>query len=89
MGRRLEGLAAAGALRRRSSAVMQLPVADRRAAAMFALNLAAWGDDLDLCARHGQEALARLGALLRATAERPDDDTTITWGLRQIVFERT
>ena len=51
------------------------------AAAMFALNLAAWGD--------GDQSLARLGALLRATAESADDTSTITWGLRQIVFERT
>ena len=89
VGGRLDGLGDAGALRRCSSTVTRLPVADRRAAAMFALNLAAWGHDRDLRARHGEESLARLGALLRATAERADDDSTITWGLRQIVFERT
>ena len=81
VGRRLDAFGDAGALRRHSSAVTRLPVADRRAAAMFALNLAAWGD--------GDQSLARLGALLRATAESADDTSTITWGLRQIVFERT
>ena len=85
----LDGFGDAGALRKRSSAVSRLPVADRSAAAMFALNLAAWGDDPDLRARHGDESLARLGALLRATAEAVDDASTIAWGLRQIVFERT
>jgi len=89
VGRRLDGLGDAGALRQRASTVTRLPVADRRAAAMFALNLAAWGDDRDLRARHGEEALARLGALLRATAESADDASRITWGLRQIVFERS
>jgi SAM-dependent methyltransferase len=89
VGERLDRLAGAGALLRRSSTVTRLPVADRHAAAMFALNLAAWGGESDLRARHGEESLARLGALLRATAERADDDSTITWGLRQMVFERT
>ena len=89
VGPRLEALGDVGPLRKRTSAVACLPVADRRAAAMFALNIATWGDDPDVRARHGEGGLARLGAALRAIAEGPDDTSTITWGLRQIVFERS
>jgi SAM-dependent methyltransferase len=89
VGNRLEALGDVGPLHKRASTVTRLAVADRRAAAMFALNLSAWGDDPDLRARHGEERLARLGALLRATAESADEASTTTWGLRQIVFERT
>ena len=88
IGGRLHDLGDIGALRRHSSAVARIPVADRRAAAMFALKLAAWGDYPDLRAHYGDDRTAGLGAVLRAMAENPDDGTTITWGLRQLVFER-
>jgi trans-aconitate 2-methyltransferase len=88
VGPRLEALPPPPTLTRRTSRVAEIRVADRRAAAMFALNVAAWGDDPDVRARHGDAEITSLAATLRAMAEGPDEVSGITWGLRQIMFER-
>jgi SAM-dependent methyltransferase len=88
VGPRLDALRPPPTLVRRTSRVARVPVADRRAAAMFALNAASWSDDTDVRARHGDATLTALAAALRAMAEGPDEASSITWGLRQMVLER-
>jgi DNA/RNA-binding domain of Phe-tRNA-synthetase-like protein/SAM-dependent methyltransferase len=83
----LGGLADAAGLRRRLARVTELPVPTARAAAMFAMNLAAWGDkpvDLGLCDRAG---LAELKAGMARLQESPAVGE-ITWGLHQAAYAR-
>jgi DNA/RNA-binding domain of Phe-tRNA-synthetase-like protein len=83
----LGGLADAAGLRRRLARVTELPVPTARAATMFAMNLAAWGDqpvDLGLCDRAG---LAELKAGMARLTESPAEGQ-ITWGLHQAAYAR-
>jgi SAM-dependent methyltransferase len=74
--------------RRRSTRRCAYPVAVADAAAMYALNLTTWrGNDFvqeHYSSRELDELQIDLLALARTTGTE-----TITWGLRQVVFERT
>jgi len=81
----LGGLAGAAGLRPRLARVTELPVPTARAATMFAMNLAAWGDRpvaLGLC----QPAeLAELRAGMARLLDSPAEGQ-ITWGLHQAAY---
>jgi DNA/RNA-binding domain of Phe-tRNA-synthetase-like protein/SAM-dependent methyltransferase len=83
----LGGLAGAAGLRPRLARVTELPVPTARAATMFAMNLAAWGDRpvaLGLC----QPAeLAELRAGMARLLDSPAEGQ-ITWGLHQAAYAR-
>jgi trans-aconitate 2-methyltransferase len=72
----------------RSSRVRVVPVATADAAAMYGMNLATWRDDPYVREHHDRAAIDALAHGLGALAASPDLGG-ITWGLRQVVFERT
>jgi len=83
----LGGLAEAAGLRSRLARVTELPVPTARAATMFAMNQAAWGDKpvtLGLCDE------AELAELRAGTARLLESPATgqITWGLHQAAYAR-
>jgi DNA/RNA-binding domain of Phe-tRNA-synthetase-like protein/SAM-dependent methyltransferase len=84
----LAGLGQAAGLAPRLRRVTRLPVATARAATMFAMNLAAWGDKpvtLGLCS---PSELSELKAGLAALRES-DAAGEITWGLHQAAYARS
>ena len=83
----LDALPERKTIRRRSSAVARLPVPDRTAAAMFALNLASWREHPWVRAQYAADTLERLAVELEAIAGADDARTSIEWQLRQIVLE--
>ncbi len=70
---------------RRASMVREWEVAIPRAAAMFSLNLAVWRRDPLVPA--DQAELDELSNRLDSLASDQSGDTTMTWGLRQMVFQ--
>jgi trans-aconitate 2-methyltransferase len=75
------------ALRRRLARVTEVPVSTARAATMFAMNLAVWGEEavaLGLCDR------AELGELAAQLSQLHDSPASgeITWGLHQAAYTR-
>jgi trans-aconitate 2-methyltransferase len=71
----------------RSSRVRTIRVATADAARMFLMNLTTWRDDPHVRERHDPDAIERLGHDLSALAASPGTGE-ITWGLRQVAFER-
>jgi trans-aconitate 2-methyltransferase len=80
----LDGLPDPPGLRRRSSRVAVHPVAPARAAAMFRGNLAVWRHDPQAREVAGTPTIDRLAESLAGPTAGP-----VTWGLRQIVYERS
>jgi hypothetical protein len=54
---------------------------------MFGMNLSTWRDDPHVRAHYDADEISRIGRDLDALATAPG--TAITWGIRQVVFERT
>jgi len=73
--------------RQRSSRVLSVPVTTASAAAMYAMNLGTWRDDPFVVGTFGvgriDELAAGLDDLTRSRAEGE-----ITWGLRQVSYQR-
>jgi DNA/RNA-binding domain of Phe-tRNA-synthetase-like protein/SAM-dependent methyltransferase len=83
----LGGLARAAGVRQRFARVTELPVPTARAAAMFGMNLTAWGSkpvDLGLC---DPAELAGLKAGMTQRLESPAEGG-ITWGMHQAAYAR-
>jgi trans-aconitate 2-methyltransferase len=80
----LDALPDPRSLTRRGSHVATHPVDPAQAAAMFRTNLSVWRHDPQARELAGEPTLARLD---HALADPPTGP--ITWGLRQIVYERT
>jgi SAM-dependent methyltransferase len=74
---------------RRLSRVKTHAVPNRDAATMFSMNLPNWRDSAFVRAHHPAAELVALHADLETLAQDPGDASSITWGLRQIAFERT
>jgi hypothetical protein len=55
---------------------------------MFSMNLPNWRDSAFVRAHHPAAEIDALHADLQALAEAPGTESSITWGLRQIAFER-
>ena len=72
---------------RTTSRITSLAVPNRRAAAMFALNLPAWRDEAYVRARYDAQALARIARELDEIAAAPGDVSEITWELRELVVD--
>ena len=72
----------------RSSRVRVVPVATADAAQMYAMNIGTWRDDPHIREHYDAAEIDRLAADLRALAGS-DGTGAITWGVRQVVFERT
>jgi trans-aconitate 2-methyltransferase len=79
----LDGLPDPPGLRRRSSRVAVHPVEPARAAAMFRDNLAVWRHDPQAREVAGPATISALAESLAGPVAGP-----ITWGLRQIVYQR-
>jgi SAM-dependent methyltransferase len=73
---------------RRLSRVKTHAVANRDAATMFSMNLPNWRDSAFVRANHPPAEIDALLADLKALAQAPGAESSITWGLRQIAFER-
>jgi trans-aconitate 2-methyltransferase len=71
----------------RSSRVRVVPVATADAARMFEMNIGTWRDDPHIRTHYPAEEIDRLATDLRALASSSRTDE-ITWGVRQVVFER-
>jgi trans-aconitate 2-methyltransferase len=74
--------------RKRSSVERIHPVPAAVAAEMFTLNLVTWRDEPYVRDAHSREELDDLDAELREITRQPGR-ATITWGMRQVTFERT
>src|SRR5215216_5439016 len=74
--------------RKRSSVARIHPVPARVAAELFILNLASWREEPYVRDAHSREELDDLDAELREVTRQPGR-ATITWGMRQVTFERT
>ncbi len=74
-------------LRRRLSRLRLLPVLNRRAAAMFLLNIQSWKLHPFVQANYPPSDIKRIQEGLEILAEKKGDETRIEWGLRQMVFE--
>jgi trans-aconitate 2-methyltransferase len=73
--------------RKRTSVVRTHPVPTALAAELFALNFEAWRDEPFVRDNHSPAQLDDLDADLRELA-RGKSKTPITWGMRQMTFER-
>ncbi|HYV59378.1 MAG TPA: hypothetical protein VFA62_04835, partial [Acidimicrobiia bacterium] len=74
--------------RKRTSVVRVHPVPVALAAELFALNFATWREDPFVRDGHSREDLDSLESALGDLARGPTD-ATITWGMRQVTFERS
>ena len=72
---------------RKTSRVTSFVVPNRRAAAMFALNLPSWREEAYVRARYDAQTLARIASELDEIAAAPGDISEITWELRELVLE--
>lgn len=77
-----------GNLRLRLSRVYQLPVSTRMAATMFSLNIPSWKQQPFIQATYPLEMIARLEQDLHELAEHATGADEITWGMRQIAYQR-
>jgi len=84
----LEGLNGGPGAKQRTSRVRLHPVSTAVAAELFGLNLATWRDDSHARAHHTSSELDDLDAQLQSLTRRPGR-AEITWGMRQMTFERT
>jgi trans-aconitate 2-methyltransferase len=73
--------------RKRTSVVRIHPVPTVLAAELFALNFATWRQEPFVRDQHRDDELDHLDAELRELA-RSQTRATVTWGMRQITFER-
>jgi trans-aconitate 2-methyltransferase len=73
---------------KRSSSERVHPVPAAVAAEMFTLNLVTWREEPYVRDAHSQEELDDLDAELHEITRRPGR-ATITWGMRQVTFERS
>jgi trans-aconitate 2-methyltransferase len=70
------------------SRVVTHPVSNRHAAAMFAMNLPNWRDSAFVRSHYAPTEIDALHAELHDLGRGPEQESNITWGLRQIAFER-
>ena len=75
-------------LKTRADRVRRLRVQDRLAATMFRLNLETWWTHPFASETYGEGALHRLANELEAESFAPAGQSSIEWGMRQIVLER-
>jgi SAM-dependent methyltransferase len=71
-----------------SSIVREVAVATADAARMYSMNLATWRDDPHVRETHPVEMIDRLAKDLEALTRSPGA-SEITWGVRQVAYERT
>ena len=88
IGPKLHDLEHGDALERKSSAIRHVPVATRRAAAMFYLNIQTWKQQPFIKENYPAHVIQELEQDLERLAGRSGDEVSIAWGLRQIVYER-
>ncbi len=84
----LDGLEDTEAVKRRASSVRRLSVENRRAAAMFYLNLQHWRDTPFIRRNYSPEVIDKLGRDLKDIGNGLEGVSEIEWGLRQVVYEK-
>lgn len=84
----LEALANPPLLRRLRSRARRHPVSNRDAATMFSMNVPNWKDRPFIRENFSGDSIERLEAELKDLASAVGEESSITWTLRQIVFER-
>jgi SAM-dependent methyltransferase len=75
-------------VKRRANSVRVLSVENRRAAAMFFLNLQHWRDTPFILRNYSPEVIDKLGRSLKDIVNGPEGESEIEWGLRQVVYEK-
>lgn len=85
----LDGLDVRPKAARRLSRVMTHVVANRDAATLFSMNLPTWRESAFVRSQVPPAEIDDLHAELLDIARQPGAESSITWGLRQIAFERT
>jgi len=88
IGPMLDAMEAPPDAQRRSSSVRRLAVANRTAARMFLMNLRTWREQPFVRKYYSSAAIARLQEDLSLVASRPENESDITWFMRQIAVER-
>jgi SAM-dependent methyltransferase len=77
-----------GDLKRQASRVYQLPVSTRQAATLFSLNIPSWKSQPFIQATYPPEMIEWLERELREMAEHATGEGEITWGMRQVAYQR-
>ena len=77
-----------GPLKRRLSRVYHLSVSTRQAATMFSLNIPAWKRQPFIQEHYAASAIEQIEQELRDLAEHSTGEGEITWGMRQVAYER-
>lgn len=76
-------------LKKTSTEIRRLKVADRDAATMFSLNIATWKSNVFILGNYATSDIVALEAELNRLRDSPASASGIEWGLRQIALERT
>jgi trans-aconitate 2-methyltransferase len=88
VGRTLGSLADLSLLRKRSGQARRFPVSNRDAATMFSMNIPNWKNGPFIRENFSRDSIERLEGELNDLAEAEGGESSITWTLRQMVFER-
>ena len=87
-GAQLTNLPDGAPLRIASDSIRPLPVSNRAAAAMFSMNIPAWGATHPAISLYSTSFLKSLhNDLERMAEDAPGEDSDIEWGMRQMVLE--
>lgn len=88
IGSALDAMSVGGGLSRKMSRVYRYPVSTKLAATMFSMNIPAWEHQPFIQEHYAPGMIKRLEQELRALAETSTAEGEITWGMRQIAYER-
>ena len=87
-GTQLTNLPGEAPLKIASDGIRRLPVSNRDAAAMFSMNIRAWGITHPALSLYSTSFLQSLrNDLQRMAEDAPGEDSDIEWGMRQMVLE--
>jgi SAM-dependent methyltransferase len=88
VGRALDSCAAGPLLRKRLSRTRRFPVSNQDAATMFSMNVPNWKDRPFIRDNFSADSIQSLQTRLADLASTEDEESAITWTLRQMVLKR-
>jgi ubiquinone/menaquinone biosynthesis C-methylase UbiE len=84
----LDTMHVADGLQRYMSRVYRLPVSTSQAARMFSMNIVTWKKQPFIQQHYAPALIEQLEQDLQALAATPTQKSVITWGMRQLAYER-
>ncbi|GHO92895.1 hypothetical protein KSF_029430 [Reticulibacter mediterranei] len=88
IGPALDAMPVGDGLQKRMSRVYRYPVSTKQAATMFSMNVPAWKNRPFLQEHYAPDMIEQLEQELHSLAETSTAEGEITWGMRQIAYER-